>query len=127
MPSSSPYKAPVAVETDEDKLARKAREPVRTAIFGALFVLVLVGAALIGPSFGLVGGLAFAVIAGSALTGLYKLTSRTPKALSSANTAGGTTCPKCGSVQTDQDYTRGPEGGEVLRWTCYACDHQWLA
>lgn len=47
--------------------------------------------------------------------------------LSSAYTAGATSCPKCGSMQTDQAYSRGSEDTEVLQWTCYACDHRWLA
>ncbi len=112
---------------DAAAVVRKARQPLRMAIFGVAFVLVLVGAALIGPSYGLVGGVVFALIAGTALTMAYNLTNRAPKALSSAYTAGATACRECGSMQTDKSYTRGADGGEVLQWTCYACDSRWLA
>ena len=120
------YRPPAVVETEEEQLVRKAREPVRTAIFAVLFVLVLVIAALIGPAFGLIGGIVFALVAGSALTGLYKLTARNPKRISSYYTAGNTACPNCRSMQTDQGFALGPDGREVPRMTCYACDHQWF-
>jgi len=110
----------------EDALAlRRAREPVRKIVFAILFVLMFVLSAIIGPSFGLIGGLIFAFVGGSALTLVYKLTSRAPRGLNPVYTAGAQACPACTSVQTDQTYTRSAEGGEVLVWNCYACDHQW--
>jgi len=110
----------------EDALAlRRAREPLRKIIFAVLFVLLFVVSAVVGPSFGLIGGLTFAVLGGGALSLLYKLTNREPRGLNPIYTAGAQACPACTSVQTDQTYTRGPDGGEVLVWVCYACDHKW--
>lgn len=125
-PAKRAYEPPAATETDEEQFVRRAREPVRTAVFAVLFVLVLIVAMLIGPAFGLIGGVVFALVAGSALTGLYKLTARNHKRISSFYTAGNTVCPQCGSMQTDQGFALGPDGKEVPRMTCYACDHQWF-
>lgn len=116
-----------AAQAADEAVLRSAREPVRKVVFGVLFVAMLGITTVVGPMFGLIGGIAFALVSGAALTGAYKLTSRSPKALSSAYTAGATSCPKCSSMQTDQAYTRGSDDTEVLQWTCYACDHTWLA
>lgn len=109
---------------DVDALTR-ANEPARKIIFTILFALLVVACAVIGPTFGLVGGLVFGMVGGAALTGLYMVTMRSPKGINPAYTAGNVACPSCESMQTDQTYTRGADGGEVLMWACYACDHHW--
>jgi hypothetical protein len=117
----------MAKSSDVDAIVRKAREPVRTAIFAGLFGVSVIGAAAFAPALGIIGAIALGFTLGGGLTIAYKLTTRTPKALSAAYTAGATACRKCGSMQTDQSYTRGPNDTEVLQWTCYACNHRWLA
>ncbi len=114
----------VANKDDVAALTR-ANEPVRKLVFTVLFVLMVIATAIIGPMFGLLGGLIFGFVAGAVLTAVYTLTTRSPKGINPAYTAGNTACPSCGSMQTDQTYTRGDDDGEVLQWKCYACDHHW--
>ena len=113
-------------DPDEVEMARRMREPERAWMFLGGMVLVIAGAVLSVAFVGFWGGLIVAFIGGSALWGLYRITTRTPRALSPAFTAGGTACPACGSMQTDQSWIRSPDGrGEVLAWNCFACSHQW--
>jgi hypothetical protein len=123
--AENPYSPPQRTGiSEEEALVRKAREPVRTGVFVALLVLVMVGPALfIGGWAGLVTG----IIGATVLWGIYRATTRTPQGLSPAISAGGSACPKCKSMQTDQSWARGPDGGEVLVWNCFSCSHRWDA
>ncbi len=112
----------VATTHDEVAIVRKAREPVRHAVFAVL----LLGVAFLPALF--VGGFAGIIvgfIGASVLWWLYRFTTRTPKGISPAITAGNTACPACKSMQTDQAYMRAADGTEVLSWTCFACEHSW--
>jgi ribosomal protein L37AE/L43A len=121
VPAPNPYTPSRATGEDEDEqLVRKAKEPVRTGIFLGLFIAIVAANVLF------VGGLAgviLAAIGAGVLAALYRLTTRTPKSLNPAHTAGGEACPHCGSMQTDKRY----EPGEVLVWVCFACDERWRA
>jgi hypothetical protein len=113
-----------SAESEEEVMARKAREPVRNAVFAGLLLVVGVTPALIVGGW---AGLIVGFLGATALWWIYRLTTRTPKGINPAITAGKTACPSCGSMQTDQTWLRGPGSGQVLVWTCFACDHRWNA
>ena len=121
MPAPNPY-TPSRVTTpgQDEQLVRKAKEPVRTAVFTAMFVFLVVLCTFF------IGGLAGILIAGigsGLLVTLYRITTRTPKMLNPAHTAGTIACPHCGSMQTDQRL----EPGQALVWACFACNETWPA
>ena len=117
----NPYVPGRITAADEDEqLVRKAKEPVRTGIFVGLFVLLVTVNVLFIGGF---AGLIIAAIGAGILAALYRLTTRTPKMLNPAHTAGGTACPHCGSMQTDKRI----EPGQLLVWVCFACDQTWPA
>lgn len=106
--------------SNDQALVRSAREPVRRAVFTVLLLAVLASGVLLGPHFGLIGGIAFALLGGGFLTVLYNVTARTPKGISSAYNAGAQACPSCGSMQTDLVHG----DGAAMR-ACFNCDHRW--
>jgi hypothetical protein len=106
--------------SDDTALVRSAREPVRRVVFTVLLVAVMGSGVLLGPYLGLLGGVAFALVGGGAVAGLYNITSRTPKGISSAYNAGAIACPSCGSMQTDLVHGHG-----APTYACFNCDHRW--
>jgi predicted RNA-binding Zn-ribbon protein involved in translation (DUF1610 family) len=112
----NPYQAPKHDRVDEVPGVNRQH----TAVFGVLFVVLVFGAPL------LIGGLVGLIVApmvGAALWGLYRLTLPPgPKRSSIAETAGGTACPACGSLQTDRRQFATPEQPP---WQCFACGHDW--
>lgn len=96
------------------------RNPLHTAVFGGLFVGMVVFAPMYLGGF---LGLMAAPLLGGALWTLYRVTlPRPPEGPSIAETAGATACPKCGSVQTDR--RRFLAEGQPP-WQCFACGHEW--
>ncbi|MEM6294745.1 MAG: hypothetical protein AAGA54_25955 [Myxococcota bacterium] len=105
---------------DDGDLLRSARQPRRRAIFTVLLLLVMAGGVALAPILGLIGGIALGLASGGLLVIIFNLTSRAPKAISSAYTAGATACPACGSVQTDLVVG---DGAPIHK--CFSCNHSW--
>ncbi|MFV8755716.1 hypothetical protein ACNOYE_34630 [Nannocystaceae bacterium ST9] len=120
MPEPNAYQPPEHDEVEVDVEVPAGKNPIHTAVFGVLFVVMVVGVPLV---IGGIPGLFAAPVLGGALWGLYRVTlPRGPKQPSIAETAGTTACPSCGSVQTDR--RRFPSPGQPA-WQCFACGHEW--
>jgi hypothetical protein len=119
-PEPDPYRPPKAEGDTIDDLAMRVGNPVHTRIFGVLFIVVVLGLPLVVGGF---FGLLLAPIVGGILWGLYRVTLPSgPKSPSLIESAGTTSCPQCGSVQTDAiRYRNAGDPG----WQCFACEHRW--
>lgn len=99
---------------------RAGRNPVHSATFAVLFVVMVVGVPFV---LGGLVGLLVAPLLGGGLWASYRATlPRPPEQPSIAQTAGTTPCPACGSLQTDR--RRFPMAGQ-LPWQCFSCNHEW--
>ncbi len=117
MSTPNPYVPSRASTLCEDQaVVRKAKEPVRTAIFAGVLGAIVVASVVLGPWVGLIGCACSAVLAI-----LYRLSTRTPQSLHRSRVAGKHACPSCGSMQTDQRAA----DADPRRWQCFACDHRW--